>query len=45
VEIAGSWSIAKIGDAEFAGKRKTTRREAFLAEIDQVVSWKSRCWV
>ena len=30
-----------FGDAEYAGKRKTTRREAFLTEMDQVVSWKS----
>ena len=30
-----------FGDAEYAGKRKTTRREVFLAEMDQVVPWKS----
>jgi transposase, IS5 family len=26
-----------FGDAEFAGKRKKTRREIFLEEMDQVV--------
>lgn len=30
-----------FGDAEYAGKRKRTRREIFLAEMDQVVPWKS----
>ncbi|TAM11912.1 MAG: IS5 family transposase [Nevskiaceae bacterium] len=30
-----------FGDAEYAGKRKQTRREVFLAEMDQVVPWKS----
>ena len=30
-----------FGDAEYAGKRKTTRREVFLEEMDQVVPWKS----
>lgn len=30
-----------FGDAEYAGKRKRTRREVFLAEMDQVVPWKS----
>ena len=30
-----------FGDAEYAGKGKTTRRERFLAEMDQVVPWKS----
>src|SRR4030095_7826361 len=30
-----------FGDAEYAGKRKTTRREAFLTEMDQVVPWNS----
>lgn len=30
-----------FGDAEYAGKRKKTRREVFLAEMDQVVPWKS----
>ncbi len=28
-----------IGDAEHTGKRKRTRREVFLAEMDQVVPW------
>jgi transposase, IS5 family len=30
-----------FGDAEYAGKGKTTRRERFLAEMDQVVPWRS----
>ncbi|MDR5647274.1 IS5 family transposase [Burkholderia cenocepacia] len=30
-----------FGDAEYAGKRKQTRREVFLAEMDQVVPWKT----
>lgn len=29
-----------FGDAEYAGKRKQTRRERFLIEMDQVVPWK-----
>jgi IS5 family transposase len=28
-----------FGDAEYAAKKKTTRREVFLAEMDQVVPW------
>ena len=28
-----------FGDAEFAGKGKTTRKERFLAEMEQVVPW------
>ena len=28
-----------FSDAEYAGKRKRTRREVFLAEMDQVVPW------
>ncbi|SDZ20534.1 Transposase domain [Lysobacter sp. yr284] len=28
-----------FGDAEYNGKRKRTRREIFLAEMDQVVPW------
>ncbi len=28
-----------FSDAEYAGKRKRTRREMFLAEMDQVVPW------
>jgi IS5 family transposase len=27
-------------DAEYAGKRKRTRRELFLSEMDKVVPWK-----
>ncbi|KOR46845.1 transposase, partial [Xanthomonas oryzae] len=30
-----------FGDAEYNGKRKRTRREVFLAEMDQVVPWKA----
>ncbi len=30
-----------FGDAEHNGKRKRTRREVFLAEMDQVVPWKA----
>ncbi len=29
-----------FGDAEYNGKRKRTRREMFLAVMDQVVPWK-----
>ena len=28
-----------FSDAEYAGKRKQTRREKFLAEMDKVVPW------
>jgi IS5 family transposase len=34
-------SQMSFGDAEYAGKRKRTRREVFLAEMDKVVPWKS----
>ena len=30
-----------FGDAEYAGKRKRTRREVFLAEMDAVVPWQA----
>jgi len=30
-----------IGDAQGLGKRKQTRREMFLAEMEQVVPWKA----
>jgi transposase, IS5 family len=33
-------SQISFGDAEYAGKRKQTRRELFLAEMEQVVPWK-----
>jgi IS5 family transposase len=29
-----------FADAEYAGKRKQTRHERFLNEMDQVVPWK-----
>src|SRR5438477_457728 len=34
-------SQMSFGDAEYRGKRKQTRREKFLAEMDQVVPWDS----
>ena len=34
-------SQMSFGDAEYAGKRKKTRREVFLEEMNQVVPWKS----
>jgi len=34
-------SQMSFGDAEYAGKRKRTRREVFLAEMEQVVPWES----
>jgi transposase, IS5 family len=34
-------SQMSFGDAEYAGKRKQTRREVFLAEMEQTVPWKS----
>jgi len=30
-----------FADAEYAGKRKQTRNELFLIEMDQVVPWKA----
>ena len=30
-----------FGDAEDLGQRKQTRREVFLAEMDQVVPWRA----
>ncbi|MNZ63543.1 hypothetical protein D3C78_816910 [compost metagenome] len=30
-----------FADAEYAGKRKQTRRERFLIEMDQVVPWQA----
>jgi hypothetical protein len=29
-----------FADAEYAGKRKQTRKELFLIEMDRVVPWK-----
>ncbi|MDP9123855.1 MAG: IS5 family transposase [Pseudomonadota bacterium] len=34
-------SQISFSDAEYAGKRKKTRREVFLEEMEQVVPWKS----
>jgi IS5 family transposase len=33
-------SQMSFGDAEYAGKRKQTRREVFRSEMEQVVPWK-----
>ncbi len=33
-------SRMSLSDAEYAGKRKKTRREVFLDEMEQVVPWK-----
>jgi transposase, IS5 family len=30
-----------FSDAEYAGKRKKTRREVFLEEMERVVPWKA----
>ncbi|EWS54803.1 hypothetical protein X551_02403 [Methylibium sp. T29] len=30
-----------LSDAEYAGKRKKTRREVFLAEMEVMVPWKA----
>ena len=32
-------SQMSFGDGEYAAKKKTTRREIFLAEMEQVVPW------
>ncbi len=34
-------SQMSFGDSEYAAKKKTTRREVFLAEMDQIVPWKT----
>ena len=34
-------SQMSFGEAEYAGKRKRTRREVFLAEMDQAIPWAS----
>ncbi len=34
-------SQMSFGDAEYAGKRRQTRRELSLAEMEQVVPWTS----
>jgi IS5 family transposase len=39
--MVGAMSQLSFGDAEYAGKRKQTRREIFLAEMELVVPWKS----
>ena len=30
-----------FGDAEYLGKRKRTRREIFLEEMEQVIPWEA----
>jgi transposase, IS5 family len=34
-------SQISFSDAEYAGKRKKTRREVFLEEMEQVVPWQA----
>ena len=34
-------SQISFADAEYAGKRKRTRREVFIEEMEQVVPWKA----
>lgn len=36
----GPMSRLSFSNAEFAGKRKMTRREKFLAEIERALPWK-----
>jgi IS5 family transposase len=36
-KVERAMSQMSFGDAEYAGKRKQTRRELFLAEMEQVV--------
>lgn len=36
-------SQMSFGDAEYAGKKKRTRREVFLAEMGQVIPWACCC--
>jgi IS5 family transposase len=40
-DIGDRFMQLSFSDAEYAGKRKRTRREIFLAEMDQVVPWKA----
>lgn len=35
--LVRAWLLMSFSDFEYAGKRKQTRRERFLAEMDQVV--------
>ncbi len=37
-------SQISFSDAEYAGKRKKTRREVFLDEMEVVVPWKGAAW-
>jgi len=40
-QVERSMSQLSFSDAEYAGKRKKTRREVFLGEMEQVVPWRS----
>ena len=37
----GAMNQLTFGDAEYLGKRKRTRREIFLAEMEQVIPWET----
>lgn len=39
MQIAQFGRIGSFSDFEYAGRRKQTRRERFLAKMDQVVPW------
>jgi transposase, IS5 family len=42
VRVANPWKDDKLGSfaqAEFAGKKKITRREKFLARMEEVIAW------
>jgi IS5 family transposase len=39
-KTASTMDQMSFGDAEFANKKKCTRREVFLAEMEEVVPWK-----
>jgi transposase, IS5 family len=39
VEDGGMEQQRSFAEAEFAGKKKTTRREKFLAGMEEVVPW------
>ena len=41
IRTIGTMSQLSFSDAEYAGKRKKTRREVFLEEMEQVVPWKA----
>ena len=41
IRTIGTMSQLSFSDAEYVGKRKKTRREVFLEEMEQVVPWKA----